>query len=245
MEEKSIIPLYQRIRIQILKDISTGSLKIGDAIDTENVFMKKYHASRTTVRNAISSLAEEGIISRKPGKGSFVKKKPPKTKVKLVGTFEDILNVIKTTAVNVLRFEYVKPPIEAVEKLGLKDGGRVLRIDRVRFVDDTPFMYSINYMPEDIGKYLSIVDIEESVVTELLVSKCRQVLKGQVQEFGADIADDYMAKLLKIPVGFPLLEIRRVTLSRENRPINMFISHFRSDVYVYTATFSYEDQMIK
>lgn len=244
MKEKNIIPLYQQIRIQILNEIRSGNLNIGDAIDTETILMKKYNASRTTVRNAIKDLVKDGIIERTAGKGSFVKKNLPKAEVKLTGTFEDILNVAKTTSAKVLKFEFVEPPSNILTVLKLKKDDRVLRIDRIRFVEGTPFLYSTNYLPEDIGRLLTIKDVEDFVLTELFVKKCKQVLKKQTQEFGATVADDRMAKLLKIPVGFPLLQIKRVTLSSEDILINYFISNFRSDIYAFTATFSYESQAV-
>jgi len=244
MKEKNIIPLYQQIRVQILNEIRSGNLKVGDAIDTETVLMKKYNASRTTVRNAIMDLVKTGIVKRTAGKGSFIKKNLPKAEVKLTGTFEDILNVAKTTSAKVLRFEFVEPPGYITELLKLKKNARVLKIDRVRSVGRTPFLYSTNYLPENIGKLLTIKDVEDSILTELFVKKCKQILKKQTQEFGATVADDKMAKLLKIPVGFPLLQIKRVTFSSEDVPINIFTSNFRSDIYLFTATFSYETHKV-
>lgn len=244
MKEKNIIPLYQQIRVQILNEIRSGNLKVGDAIDTETTLMKKYNASRTTVRNAISDLVKDGIIKRTAGKGSFIKKNLPKAEVKLTGTFEDILNVAKTTSAKVLRFEFVEPPFNIIKLLNLKKNDRVLRIDRLRFVDNTPFLYSTNYLPEHIGRLLTIKDVEDSTLTELFVTKCKQMLKKQTQDFGASVADDAMARYLAVPVGFPLLQIKRVTISSEDIPINVFISNFRSDIYIFTATFSYENKAV-
>lgn len=242
---KNVIPLYQQIRVQLSNDILSGIFKVGEPIDTETVLMKKYNASRTTVRKAISSLVEEGIITRTAGKGSFVKKELPRARIKLTGTFGDILNVAKNTSAKIIRFEFITVPLDVREKLGLGNDERVLRVDRVRFVNNTPFLYSVNYLPEDIGKLLSIEDIENSTLTELFESKCNKVLKSQTQEFGANVANDVMAKLLNVQVGFPLLQIKRVTISTEDRPINLFISNFRSDIYIFTATFSCATQEVK
>ena len=165
------IPLYQRIRAQLLNDISSHIIGLGDPIPTEAELMKNYSASRTTVRRAISSLVKEGMIVRKPGKGSFVKKSTSKTHVKLTGSYSDILGVSKRTLAKVLRFEYVKPPFDVSKELRIKEDERVLRIDRIRFAEGIPFLYSINYVPEDIGRSFSIKDLEEYNMTELLTEK--------------------------------------------------------------------------
>lgn len=241
MKEIENIPLYQRIRIQLYKNISSNVLKVGDAIPTEDTLMKRFNASRTTVRHAMSDLVNEGIIIRKPGKGSFVCKKIAKTNVKLQGSYKDLLAVAKSTLAKVLRFEYVEAPPEILKELKVKGIKRVLRIDRVRFAHNTPFLYSINYLPEDVGQFLSKKDIEDRPVAELLSKKCHLVLKSAVQNFNATVADDLMADILKVPIGFPLLEIKRITLSSKDRPVNLFWGFFRPDLYVFIATFSYDD----
>ncbi len=241
MREVENIPLFQRIRIQLHKNISIGVFKVGDLIPTEAVLMKRYNASRTTVRRAIASLVEEGVIVGKRGKGSFVKRNVTKTNIRLRGSFKDILDVAKSTLANVLRFEYVDADPAVARQLAIRGNLRVLRVDRVRFTDKTPFLYSINYLPEDIGQFLSKKDIEEFPLMELLPKKCHLVLKNAVQSFSATVADDYMSKTLKVPIGFPLLEIRRVTSSSTDRAVNFFSGYFRTDLYSFTATFSYED----
>ncbi len=241
MREVENIPLFQRIRIQLYKDISSGVFKVGDLIPTEAVLMKRYNTSRTTVRRAIASLVEEGVIVGKRGKGSFVKRNVAKTNVKLRGSFKDIIDVAKSTLANVLRFEYVDANPEIAKHLAIKGNQRVLRVDRVRFAEKTPFLYSVNYLPEDIGQFLSKRDIEELPLMELLSKKCGVVLKNAVQNFSATVADDSMSNILKVPIGFPLLEIRRITSSSEDRPVNLFSGYFRADLYSFTATFSFEN----
>jgi GntR family transcriptional regulator len=234
------MPLYQRIRAQLLKNISSNNLNVGDPIPTEAELMKRFGASRTTVRNAISCLVNEDLIIREPGRGSFVKKSLFKRHVKLTGSYSDILGVGKRTLAKVLRFEYVKPTFDVMQELKIGEDERVLRIDRVRFVDGIPFLYSINYVPEDIGRSFSIRDLEEHNMTELLTKKSRQDIKEFVQNFSAAIAEDQIAELLKVPRAFPLLEIKRVAISRDQRPINLLFGYFRSDIYVFSSVFSFE-----
>jgi len=241
MEELKVIPIYQRIRIQLYKDISSGVFKVGDAIPTEVSLMKRFHSSRTTIRRAISSLVKEGIVVRKAGKGSFVNRNFPKTRIRMRGSFKDIIDVAKTTSVKVLRFEYIEAPPEVAKQLQVKKDQRVLCIDRVRFAKDVPFLYSVNYLPNEIGRYLSMQDLEEKPLTQLLTDKCHQVLKNAVQNFGATVADNHIADILKIPMGFPLLTINRIATSSEDKPVNLFLGHFRSDLYVFTTVFSYDE----
>jgi len=240
MNDLDARPLYRRIYIHLYNDISSGIFKIGDAIPTENQIMGRYKASRTTVRHAISILQKEKLIIRKPGSGSFVAKTPLKRSISLQGSFNDILSVAKSTSVNVLRFEYMDATPDIAKLLSLKKNKRILRIDRLRFASNTPFLYSKNFLPEDVGLYLSKKDIEEKPLIELLADKCRLLPQKAIQYFNAAIAADQMAEQLKVPIGFPLLEIKRTTYSSESKPINLFFGYFRSDLYVFAAEFTFK-----
>ncbi|MBD2867230.1 GntR family transcriptional regulator [Paenibacillus arenilitoris] len=71
-------PLYQKIQDYIRELIDTKGLKPGDRIPTEKDLMKRFNVSKITVVNAMAGLANDGMITRVPGKGSFVSGKDPK-----------------------------------------------------------------------------------------------------------------------------------------------------------------------
>ncbi|MEC0201468.1 GntR family transcriptional regulator [Paenibacillus lautus] len=66
------IPLYQQIQDYIRHVIATENMKPGDRIPTEKELMDQFHVSKITVANALTGLANEKLIARVPGKGSFV-----------------------------------------------------------------------------------------------------------------------------------------------------------------------------
>ena len=242
MGERKGLPIYQQISMQIYNDIASGALKVGDAIPTEAVLMRQYNASRTTVRNAIKSLSQEGIIGRRRGSGSFVKKNVTKAKVSLQGSFEDILDVIQNTSAKVFRFEYVDSTGDIRKNLSLTGPNRVLRVDRIRYAEETPFLYSINYLPDEIGQFLTKKNLEQYALLELIPKMCGIPIVKAVQNFGATMANTKMAELLGVPLGFPILEIKRVTMSSGDRPVNLFYGYFRSDMYKFTTVFSFKDR---
>ncbi len=112
---------------------------------------------------------------------------------------------------------------DIAKHLGLKRNKRILRIDRLRFASSTLFLYSKNFLPEDVGLYLSKKDLEDKPLIELLFDKCRMSPKKALRSFNAKISDDQMCKLLKVPIGFPLLETKRSTSSSNNTPLNLFL----------------------
>jgi DNA-binding LacI/PurR family transcriptional regulator len=65
-------PYYRQIYISILNDISSGRLQAGDRIPSEKELCARYSVSRITSKRALEMLSQQGLISRFPGKGSFV-----------------------------------------------------------------------------------------------------------------------------------------------------------------------------
>lgn len=77
------IPKYQKIKNIIQEDISKGIYRPGEAIPSDNDFMKKFSVSKSTITQALKLLAQEGYIVREQGKGSFVTDRSASTVITL------------------------------------------------------------------------------------------------------------------------------------------------------------------
>lgn len=65
--------IYKRIVDYLKQSIEDGSLKIGDAIYSENLLCEKFKVSRTSVRKAIRQMVDENLLISRQGLGTFVK----------------------------------------------------------------------------------------------------------------------------------------------------------------------------
>ena len=72
IDRNSPIPIYHQLKILIRENISSGTWRPGDRIPTEHELCQLYNISRSPVRQALSELAREGILARRPGLGTFV-----------------------------------------------------------------------------------------------------------------------------------------------------------------------------
>ncbi|MBB3111676.1 GntR family transcriptional regulator of arabinose operon [Paenibacillus phyllosphaerae] len=72
MNTNDRVPLYQKIQDYIRELIDSAGLKEGERIPTEKELMERFNVSKITVVNALTGLANEKIITRVPGRGSFV-----------------------------------------------------------------------------------------------------------------------------------------------------------------------------
>lgn len=136
-------PKYQQIKKDLRQQIISGKFENGDKFYTEAELVKLYGVSSITVIRAIKELVTDGYLVRKQGKGTFVSRA---RKGKLV-EFSDIeLFPIRTDKVVVLGLEKGNAPYY-MEKLGLPPTEHYYKITRLRYTDNTPYIYHQSYIP--------------------------------------------------------------------------------------------------
>jgi GntR family transcriptional regulator len=230
------IPLYYQLENILREKISSGEYRSGDSLPTEDQLVHSYRVSRITVRQALSALEKDGLISRKRGKGSFVtgKQVAPES-MKLTGTIEDIIAMGIKTKTKIIDFGFVHPPKKVTESLKLDEDTKVLRIERIRLVKGHPISYSVNYVPPDLGSRIGIKDLAIYPLLNVFEKKCKVEIGRGSQIIGATVADSRIASYLDIMTGAPLLKIERTVLDTKERPVEYVSILYRSDRYHYSV----------
>ncbi|MFZ3085954.1 MAG: GntR family transcriptional regulator, partial [Candidatus Hydromicrobium sp.] len=93
IDHSSPLPYYFQLKELLVKEIKKGRLKPGQQIPSEFKLCEQFKVSRTVVRQAISSLVQNGYLNREKGRGTFVTK-PKITEnlfQNLTGSYEDML----------------------------------------------------------------------------------------------------------------------------------------------------------
>ena len=73
MAGEKFVPQYKRIYQDLRRSIEEGKYKPGARLPFEKELCALYSVERITVRSALKLLAEDGLIVKKPGVGSFVR----------------------------------------------------------------------------------------------------------------------------------------------------------------------------
>lgn len=81
-------PLYLQVREKLLARIDTGNYRSGDTIPSESVLAEEFGTSISTIRQAISMLADDGLLIKKQGKGTYVSEQ--KTHLRLATCLDTI-----------------------------------------------------------------------------------------------------------------------------------------------------------
>ena len=84
-------PVYIQIHNQIKKDIEAGVWSVGDRIPSERELALEFNVSRMTLRQAVQTLVEEGILERQVGAGTFVARKKVQEKMTGVTSFTELM----------------------------------------------------------------------------------------------------------------------------------------------------------
>lgn len=118
------VPKYQEIIDWIEGRIGSGALHEGDRLETEAELVERFGYSRQTVRQALTKLEQDGVISRVQGSGSYVQR----SNVPAKAGAADALLTGSVTIVSSYTDEYIFPKIlQAMEKV-LREAGFSSRI---------------------------------------------------------------------------------------------------------------------
>ena len=236
MLRKNGIPLYYQIETVLRKKIVLGELPPMSPLPSEEALAEEYGVSRITVRQALSLLEQDGLVTRHRGKGTFVSEKARFIEPqRLTGFMEDLISMGVKTKTKVLDIATIEAPDTIRDRMKLDPPGHLLRVIKVREIGGKPFSYVINYFPPDIGRKLKKEDLIAKPALTILEEDLGVQVAEAIQTVEATIADAEIAPLLQVRVGEPLLKAERTVFDVRKRPIEYVSALYRSDKYFFTV----------
>jgi GntR family transcriptional regulator len=214
-----LVSLYRQIEDRLREEIVKGNFKEGDLIPSEVELAALYGVSQGTVRKAILNLTQQGVFYRKQGKGTFVvfKKKGQERyrNFRFVGGYEpDLMDV----GLSFKGMKAMQATEEVATVLGLKKGGRILRLERSGSIGDSACLHTLSFLPlhlyRGLEKYTA-EDFKKNTLWKLQEIFFGIQIENREEFISAVNADEKIAKLLKTAPGAPVLRIE-VKLSCQN-----------------------------
>jgi len=164
IDQQSKIPLYYQLKEDIKQKILRGDLKEGDLLPSEREFSERYDISSTTIRRALNDLVHENFLERKAGKGTFVRMGKVKRDLrKVLGFTQNMTEMGLTPSTKVLNKKVVQANAFARDRLGLKKGTKIVRLNRLRLANDTPMMLETRYIRTDLCPGIQDQDLSSSL----------------------------------------------------------------------------------
>lgn len=233
LEHGASIPLYHQIKEILIARISAGEWESGDLIPSEVKLMEEFKVSRTTIRQAITVLVQEGLLEKRQGRGTTVKSlKLTGSLGRLTGFAEEIMERGYVPKSQLLKAEYRKDLFIEKKNLNIPADGEVLSIHRLRFIDDEPIAIEKTSWPKYIGDILLQHDLSGAKYYQILEEN-KMYLKNANETIAAINATPYEAELLGVSPGTALLQMKRLSYGVNDEPIEFTVTKFRSDLYQY------------
>jgi DNA-binding GntR family transcriptional regulator len=227
-------PKYLQIRELLMRRLARD-LVPGDRLPTENALSSEFGVARETVREALRGLEQDGLIVRRRRNGTFVAKRPaPGRERRLTGLSEDFSELKFDTSATVLDAKPTSPPASVMAMMGLAGNAEAFHIGRLRYFEKEPLSYEEAFLPLDIGRRVAKLDLRNTAIVHELRERLRLKIWEEQQQIEAVAADPYVAGLLAVAVGAPLLFVVRHFCDQSDKSVVVFWSHLRPDRYYYT-----------
>ena len=215
------IPLYYQVKQTILSEIKSGNAIVGDLLPTEEHYCKHYNVSRTTVRQAITELVNEGWLYRTKGKGTFVSASSNIVSTNLSNMYNSYMESAGLTnrkaTMSVVSIDIIEPTEHVKHELNLQEGTKVIKVCRHLKADEIITGYVESYLPYPLcDQTLEAKRFESNSMYLLLSERPETEIKKVERHIHAEVATASLAKILKIKKGDPVLYITNHGYSQMN-----------------------------
>lgn len=211
-------PVYIQIHNQLRSNIENGKWHVGQKIPAERELASDFGVSRMTLRQAIQTLVDEGVLERRVGSGTFVANRKVQEKMSGVTSFTELMQAIgKVPSSKTVSYHFTIPSASEAETLKLKPGERVLRMERIRYGNKVPICFEIATIPAELIANFSKDEVTDSFY-RTLGEKAHLYPGHAVQKVSATRATEKIAEYLGIRRGDALLRMTQISYLQDGRP---------------------------
>ncbi|WP_422660887.1 GntR family transcriptional regulator [Paenibacillus sp. EC2-1] len=228
-------PLYLQIK-NIIKDrILYGVYTLGSNIPSEPQLENEFGVSKITVRNAIQELVQEGYLEKGSGKGTKVIRITSTSKLSKWKRFTEVL----VEEGHRIHKQWLRVETISCEKNSEPNrlfGDQCLRLERVYFLDDAPYIYYTHYLTHTIGE-LDLQDLNAQSLYELLEDQNISLDKLR-DEFDVQAPPEHIATILQVTSGKPLLKRSRYSYDEQGHVKEYSIGYYNTALQNYVVNYN-------
>lgn len=226
-------PVYIQIHNEIRKEIEAGKWSIGAKIPAERELALQFDVSRMTLRQAIQTLVDEGILERHVGSGTFVANRKVQERMSGVTSFTDLMIAAgKKPSSKTISYHVTAPSQSEAEQLKLEEGAKILRMERIRYGSGVPICYETATIPADLISGFSKEEVTTSFY-KTLENKANLFPGRALQTVSAMQASEKIAEYLGIKRGDALLRLRQLSYLQDGRPFEYVHTQYVGDRFEF------------
>jgi GntR family transcriptional regulator len=225
------------VRDELALRLSKGTIAPGDRLPPEPELAAELGVSRPTLREALRSLEEDGLVTRRRGAGTFATHHP-RLRNNLDVNF-GVTAAIRAAGMRAgtshteIRTEPASD--EEIEALDLEPGGSIVALERVRTADGRPVVYSRDVVSTTLMRADELAVLGEGSVYELLARRAGREVQHGVVTLEPVAAGRKLARALEVRTGTLLLLLRQVDYDRQGAPVLLSHEHHLADAFEFSV----------
>ena len=228
-------PRYVQIIESLRQRLAAREWKPGDVLPGESSLAREYGVSHGTMRKAIDGMVAQSLLVRYQGKGTFV---ATHDWHRAVYRFAPLVNEDgkrELPSGRVVKRDEGVATADELKRLQLRAGSRVIRILRTRSFRDVPVIVERIVLPA--SRFPNFGAEHDGDLPQLLYGYYSEryeiTVVEALEQVRAVTADRSEARLLGVPNSYPLLEIDRLVLDINQKPVEWRISRCDTKHYFY------------
>ncbi|MER7678092.1 GntR family transcriptional regulator [Streptomyces sp. NPDC096934] len=227
---------HEEIADELRRAIDREEYTVGSLLPAETDLAAQYGVARGTVRQAVAALTAEGLIGSRQGARRVVLASRRSQSFAELRSFAEWARTMGRRATgHVVEQTYRPATAEDAVRLQLPEGTAVLHVLRVRGLDGEPVLLERTVYADWISSAVEHIEPDCPSVTQRLFDDTGLVFAYGEHVIDAVAAGAQDAELLDIRRTGPLLRVRRVTTTREGRPVEWSDDRYRSDAVSFSV----------
>ena len=227
-------PLYLQLVDVVKQKVFSNSWQQGMKIPSENELAKEFNLSVGTVKKALGVLGQEGILFRRQGQGTFIASPDfSKSFIRFFRYGQTNGAPSEVPGCRILAVEVKTAGNKIAERLHLQADDEVVKMKRVRTLQDIPFAAEDLYLPYERFKGIEKMSLENKLLYPIYSEEFSTPVVWVDEYLQPDIPDDETAKLLGIGKTTPIICIERIAHSYRDVPVELRHTVGRGDNFRY------------
>lgn len=230
------LPKHALITRALARDLADGKYAVGSTLPSEPELTHQFGVSRHTVRAALRTLQERGLISAQQGLGSIVRATQAAPRyTQGYGSAEDLLQYVATTRVTRIERQELDVDDALAAWLGCKPGERWWRVQLLRcpLDSDAPSTLADVWLPSAYGTLLADLIGSSQPIFRGIEERIGEVITEIRQEISAAMPTPAEADALQLGAAEPVLVIVRRYLGRAGQVLETTRTLHRAHHFTY------------
>lgn len=229
--------LAHQVRERLRARILSGRFAPGSQLPSEVELARSFGVSRTSLREAVLQLEQDGLLLRRHGHGTFVRSTQLlHTRLNMNLSATELIRAHgmepRTQDVGILHSEATE---HQADRLGITAGAPVVVFERVRTANGRPVVFTRDVMPATLFEAASVDPLElvsySRSLYQFLADRLQRSVVDGIAHISPEVASGQLVARLQVPEGTPLLLLEQVDSDASGSRLLLSWDHYVGHVF--------------